>query len=309
MPSSYSGDSASHFSSWPASVLRQLRALLGELRRRRRVLLVERRVGKLVLDGVDALADAVHQRLGGADLLGQRLAARRGAAPPRGGGRPSTPCPPRAARLRSPAVAGDHVLAVVRRSPSYGLTAPSLTSHSRSAVASIRWRSCEIRITAPGKSLSAWISDSRLSMSRWLVGSSRMNRFGPSKADKPHQQPRLLAARQILGRRCSSSRSPGRTARRARAPWLPARPASAGAHARRRFPPGRRSSSWCCAKIATFSRGATVIVPVSGFSRPASSLAKVDLPLPLAPSSAMRSSASMRSVSCFRIGLPACSRH
>ena len=51
-------------------------------------------------------------------------------------------------------------------------------------------------------------------------------------------------------------------------------------------------------------RSGRVTVPSNGASRPASSLASVDLPLPFGPSSAMRSSVSMRSVSRRSTGLP-----
>ena len=62
-----------------------------------------------------------------------------------------------------------------------GSTVPSRTTQSRSAVASIRWRSWLMRITAPSYSLRPWISASRLSTSRWLVGSSRISRCGAWK--------------------------------------------------------------------------------------------------------------------------------
>ena len=35
-------------------------------------------------------------------------------------------------------------------------------------------------------------------MSRWLVGSSRIRRCGPAEGREAHQQPRLLAARELL---------------------------------------------------------------------------------------------------------------
>ena len=59
-------------------------------------------------------------------------------------------------------------------------TRPSLTSQSRSATSSTRCGSWLTRITAPPYSVSASTSASRLSMSRWLVGSSRMIRCGAS---------------------------------------------------------------------------------------------------------------------------------
>jgi len=47
---------------------------------------------------------------------------------------------------------------------------------------------------------------------------------------------------------------------------------------------------------------ARVIVPENGDNRLASSLTSVDLPLPLAPSNAMRSSLSIRRVTRFSTG-------
>ena len=67
-------------------------------------------------------------------------------------------------------------------SSSNGRTRPSFTSHSRSATSSTRCGSWLTRITAPPYSVSASTSASRLSMSRWLVGSSRMIICGASSA-------------------------------------------------------------------------------------------------------------------------------
>ena len=85
----------------------------------------------------------------------------------------------------------------------------------------------------------------------------------PVEGGKPHQQPRLLAAGQILGGRVHLLGRQAELGDARRAPWIRAPPASAGGHARRRSRRACRSSSWCCAKIATFSPGATVMVPVS----------------------------------------------
>ena len=81
-------------------------------------------------------------------------------------------------------------------SSSYGRTRPSFTSHSRSATSSTRCGSWLTRITAPPYSVSASTSASRLSMSRWLVGSSRMIICGASSAASKQRQPRLLPPRQ-----------------------------------------------------------------------------------------------------------------
>ena len=66
--------------------------------------------------------------------------------------------------------------------------------------ASLQQITMETSITAPEKSLRASISAARLSMSRWLVGSSKMMRCGALKVASPEQS-RLLAARQFLNLR------------------------------------------------------------------------------------------------------------
>ena len=60
----------------------------------------------------------------------------------------------------------------------------------------------------------------------------------PGEGREPEQQPRLLAAGETFRPACRPARRKSRCRRRARAPLPPARPASAGARARRRFAPG-----------------------------------------------------------------------
>ena len=63
--------------------------------------------------------------------------------------------------------------------PSYARSSPSSIASVRSAIASSSARSCETSSTVPGNASSAASSASRLSRSRWLVGSSRTRKFAP----------------------------------------------------------------------------------------------------------------------------------
>ena len=134
-------------------------------------------------------------------------------------------------------------------------------------------------------------------MSRWLVGSSRIRSCGPSKVARPIEQPRLLAARQRLDRGVGARA--GKADQRRPAADLRIRPrrASARRHGCRacRRARGRRPGAGRRSRLSSLL--ARTIFPAIGASRPPISLAKVDLPLPLAPSSPMRSSLeSVRSI-------------
>src|SRR4051812_540673 len=63
--------------------------------------------------------------------------------------------------------------------PSNERSAPSSIASSRWATASSRARSCETSSTVPGKASSAVSSASRLSRSRWFVGSSSTRKLAP----------------------------------------------------------------------------------------------------------------------------------
>src|SRR4051812_28330836 len=63
--------------------------------------------------------------------------------------------------------------------PSHERSPPYSIASSRWATASSRARSCETSRTVPGKASSAPSSASRLSRSRWFVGSSRTRKFAP----------------------------------------------------------------------------------------------------------------------------------
>ena len=78
-----------------------------------------------------------------------------------------------------------------------------------------------------------------------LVEDDEMRRGEGRKAE---QQPRLLAAGKSSSRRCWRRARKSRWRRRARALWLPAHPASAGARDRRGCVSSSSSSSWCWAK-------------------------------------------------------------
>ena len=87
-------------------------------------------------------------------------------------------------------------------------TTPSATRQNVSQTRPIRWRSCETSTIAPSKSLSASASASRMSRSRWLVGSSSSSTFGlrhaisasARRARSPPENPSTL----------SNARSPGK---------------------------------------------------------------------------------------------------
>src|SRR5438067_8813735 len=63
--------------------------------------------------------------------------------------------------------------------PSYPRSSPSSMARVRSAIASRSARSCETSKTVPGNASSAASSASRLSRSRWFVGSSSTRKFAP----------------------------------------------------------------------------------------------------------------------------------
>ena len=143
---------------------------------------------------------------------------------------------------------------------------------------------------APSYSLIASISSARLSMSRWLVGSSRISSCGPSKvaspissrAFSPPDSAAILVSARVAGkadlRDARADLGFGRAAHALGDMRCRACPASRD----RRPDAGRRSRRRACWRAPSCRPSAT--------SRPPTSLAKVDLPLPLAPSSPMRSS-------------------
>src|SRR5690606_31178506 len=106
------------------------------------------------------------------------------------------------------------------RSPSNGLTTPSDTRQKVSLTRPIRWRSCETSTIAPSKSESASASASRMSRSRWLVGSSGSSTLGcfqaisasARRARSPPEKPSML----------SNARSPGKyhLPRKSRKAWV-----------------------------------------------------------------------------------------
>ena len=127
-------------------------------------------------------------------------------------------------------------------------------------------------------------------MSRWLVGSSRISSCGASRVASASSRRARSPPDSVCRWASARGRGPGRSARAGCAalgrrrlrqsardvvqrglPPGPARPPGAG----RNTPPA------ACRAVATG--------PLAGSSRPASSFAKVDLPLPLAPSRATRS--------------------
>ena len=71
---------------------------------------------------------------------------------------------------------------------------PSSIASVRSATASRRARSCDTSKTVAGKFSSAASSASRISRSRWFVGSSRTRKFAPGRDDDRQRQPPPLAA-------------------------------------------------------------------------------------------------------------------
>jgi hypothetical protein len=101
----------------------------------------------------------------------------------------------------------------------------------------------------------------RLSISRWLVGSSRISRFGAWKAARPISRRAFSPPERSLAA-SPSSRSQGPSVRRGRVPCLPVH----------RHQPahmldgidwsGMRSSSWCWAKKPIFRLGASFTSPV-----------------------------------------------
>ena len=82
---------------------------------------------------------------------------------------------------------------------------PSSTATIRSATASSTARSCETSSTVPGNASSAASSASRLSRSRWFVGSSRTRKFAPRRRRAPA---RAGAARRPRARRPASRARP-----------------------------------------------------------------------------------------------------
>ena len=92
--------------------------------------------------------------------------------------------------------------------PSRRRTSGSSRPRSRAsarATASSSARSCETSSTVPGKSSSAASSASRLSRSRWFVGSSRTRKFAPDATTMREREPPPLAAREH-GRPASRAR-------------------------------------------------------------------------------------------------------
>ena len=155
----------------------------------------------------------------------------------------------------------------------------------------------------PSYAFKACTKASRLSISRWFVGSSRIRICGAS-----------IAAIAISSRafcppdKCSTGLSTI-SAPMPAAPSL-ARNCVGNSFGRRRcicckaVSPGTSSSSWCCAKKPTRSFAARCRPPDNGNKRSASNFDKVDLPSPFAPSKAMRSSPSSRRSRLRSTGLP-----
>ena len=85
---------------------------------------------------------------------------------------------------------------------------------------------------------------------------------------------------------------------------LPAHRASAAHDDRRRCRRDRARRAGAARNSRPSASAARVTLPSCGASRPAISLTSVDLPLPFEPSSAMRSSLSMRSESLRSTGRP-----
>ena len=128
---------------------------------------------------------------------------------------------------------------------------PSATSHSRSATSSTRCGSWVISSTAPWKSASAFTSASRASMSRWLVGSSRISSCGASRvasasSSRAFSPPDRLADRRLRAIRVQPEtgelrRAPASASRaaapapcgRSGSPRRPVRPSGAGRSSRR----------------------------------------------------------------------------
>ena len=158
-------------------------------------------------------------------------------------------------------------------------------------------------MTAPEYSFNAMTSASRLSISRWFVGSSRIRICGASiVAISINSRAFCPPESRFAGISTISAPNPAppRRARtllsdssgRSRIRWVNALSSSSS------------SSSWCCAKNPTRNFPDLNCSPAIKGSLSASSLERVDLPSPLAPSRAMRSSLSSRKSSRERIALP-----
>ena len=201
-----------------------------------------------------------------------------GDGPPSGPSRTSgdnRPCRRRTARpcRRRPATAGRREVSIRCRSWLMRMTAPSIFGQRLRPAP----RGCRCR--------DGW-------------SARRGSAVRPVEGREAEQQPRLLAAGKVVGRRvhaCSAAK-PKRAGARAdlRLGGVRHQRAHVLVGGLRRVR-ARRAGAGRSRRPSACRRGAGV--PPIGASRPASSLAQVDLPLPLAPSSAMRSSSSMRRLS------------
>ena len=187
---------------------------------------------------------------------------------------------------------------------------PSITATVRVPTASSSARSCETSSSAPSKDSSASSSASRLSMSRWFVGSSRMRTLAPEAtriaSDSRRRSPPLSPSSGFwpsspLKRKRPSS---ARAFCGVRPVWIVA--ASATVRAR---PPGPvPSSSACWERWPIFTLWPVDSLPAASGRLPASVSMSVVLPAPLGPTSdtcSPRSSQTSASSSSTRGGIGA----
>ena len=229
------------------------------------------------------------------------------AAPPRPAAPPASAAPPPPAPGRGVAVRAPPTAAAGDRRPCRPRTAAPArpcTSHSRSATSSTRCGSWLTRITAPPYSVSASTSASRLSMSRWLVGSSRMIICGASSAASssasrvfcpPDSRPTSVVD--------DIRADPARRQPPAQLPRRLVRPQPLQVLQRRLVE--LQLVHLMLGEIPHPELRGRHLPPAIGASRSESSFASVDFPCPFCPRSAIRSSWSILRFSPRSTGRPA----